>query len=421
MRVLFLTHYFPPELGAASPRVFETARRLAAAGHDVTVLTGFPHYPTGVVADEYRGRLEMREEMSGVRVLRSWVWATPNSTAIRRTLNQMSLALTSLWGSRQVGDVDVIVVETPPLMLTLSGYLLARWKNVPMVLRIADLWPASAVRLGVLRDPTVIKAAEAVERFIYRRSDRIVAVTAGIRDELLRRGVSEKRVVYMPNGVNTELFASVPDTEPIRERFGLQGKYVVLYAGNIGLAQGLDSLLDAAALLRPDEDLQFVLAGEGVERARLQARAREEGLDNVSFLGGQPRDRMPELLSMADASLVPLVADPFFEMAVPSKLLEAMACERPVILAARGEAERLLAEAGAGVAVPPQDAGALVDAASRLKGDRAAAGEMGKRGRRYVLEHFDWGMIGERFEGLLAEVVQGDREQAAAGATGERG
>lgn len=410
MHILFLTHYFPPEVGAPQARIFETCRQLVELGHEVTVLTGFPHYPGGRIFDGYRWRLFMKEEMEGVRVVRSWVYATRNRGSLHRVANQFSFALSSLAGSLLVGGCNVMVVESPPLFLGVSGYVIGRLKRAPFMFYVADLWPESAVVLGVLRGRVAIKMAKLMESFIYRRATWVAGVTEGICCALLREGVPARKIVHLTNGVDTTFFQPVADRKKARDDLLSAQGFVAMYAGTIGLAQGLGVALDAAKLLA-DEGVSFLLIGDGAEKERLVIRAQVEGIENVRFLPTQERDRMPAIISAADVFLVTLKGEPLFEAALPSKIFEAMACARPLVLVARGEAADLVGRSGAGLVVEPDDPRLLADAILKIKGDSALGRSMGRSGRLLVERNFDRVALVRRLEEKLSRVGKenGDR------------
>lgn len=406
MNVLFLTHYFPPEVGAPQARIYELARELLKRGHEVSVLTGFPNYPSGIVHEGYRGKMFLRENVDGICVIRTWVYATPNKGFAKRLINHLSFTFSSLWATGAIGPCDVIVVESPPLFLGISGYLISRLRRVPYVFNVADLWPESAVALGALKNGIAIRLAEALEAFLYARAAKITVVTRGLRATLLARGLSEDKVALMTNGVDASLFNPNVDGKEFRSIHGLDSYFVVTYAGTHGMAQGLRTVLDAAHILSEDDGITFLLVGDGAEKEDLVREVGERGLRNVLFLPPQPKKVMPQLLAASDACLVPLRKLELFKTALPSKMYEAMASARPIILAAEGEAEALLKEADGGLCVPPEDSSALAAAVRRLAADAELRHRLGANGRAYVTEHFSREKIAEKLEALLESVVQ---------------
>jgi glycosyltransferase involved in cell wall biosynthesis len=405
LHVLFLTHYFPPEVGAPQTRIFELGRRLARRGHQVTVLTGFPNYPTGRIPEPYRKKAFQREVIEGVDAVRAWVYATPNKGFVKRLLNHLSFTATSIPASLAIRSVDVIVVESPPLFLGMAGYLISRFKRAPYVLNVADLWPETAVALGALSNPLAIRMAEGLEAFLYRKAARVTTVTRGIRQILLERGLSSEKVHLLTNGVDTSFFCPDVDPTPAVERFGLDGRVTVAYAGTHGMAQGLETLVDAAQLLSHDPGIRFIMIGEGAEKPALMARADGYGLTNLDFFPNQPKSFMPHLLAAVDVAVVSLRKLEIFASALPSKLFEIMAMERPVVLAAVGEAREMILTANAGLVVEPENPGDLAHAIVQLTADAEARKRMGRNGRRFVQTSFDRDHLTSLLEALLHDVT----------------
>jgi colanic acid biosynthesis glycosyl transferase WcaI len=410
VKILYVSQYFPPEMGAPAARVSELARAWAEAGHEVCVLTGFPNHPTGVVPAEYRGKLRARERWGAVEVLRTWVYATANRGIARRSLAFLSFAASSVvLGAldRSVREADVVIATSPQFLCAVGGYALARLLGVPYVLEIRDLWPQSIVEVGALpaRHP-VILALEQVERFLYRRADRLVSVTDSFCEVWRRQGIDPAKMRVIKNGVDLRLFEPGPRDNEHRARLGLQGKFVVSYIGTHGMAQRLDTLLDAAARLRDDPEIHVLLVGEGAERERLVARARAEGLANVTLLGQQPREAIPGLVAASDLVAVLLRRAELFGKVIPSKMFEVMGSARPMVLGVRGEAEALLRDAGAGWVVPPEDPHALAQAIRRAKADPDECRRRGEAGRAYVRTYFDRDVLARRYLDELRALVE---------------
>lgn len=405
---MFLTHYFPPEVGAPQARMYELAKRLNDAGDDVTVLTAFPNYPTGVIQQGYRGRFAMEERMDGVRVLRRWVFATPNSGFFKRIVNHFSFVISSLTALRTVGKTDVIFVQSPPLPIGLAAMSFSALKRAPFVFNVSDIWPQSAIELGMLRNPLAIRLAETLERLIYWRAARVTVPTPGILEKLAARGIPREKLFWLTNGVDTETFQpQAPDPELAR-KLRLDGRKVFIYAGTHGLSQGLDVILEAAKLTK-NPDILYVLAGEGADKAALVAKAEAERITNVRFLPNQPKSVMPALLNLAYAAIISLKPLDLFRSALPSKMYESMAVGQPIVASMWGEAAQLVRTARCGVVAEPGDARALHDAVETLAADPAMARDMGARGREYVIEQFDREKIALRLRELLRETAQPSR------------
>lgn len=399
-------HYFPPEIGAPQARISELAREWAAGPDEVTVLTGMPNHPTGVVPEAYRGRLRCREQVDGYRIVRTWLYATRNTGMVKKTLGHLSFMVTSfLLGLRPTGRADVVVVSSPTFFSVFSAWALARCKRASLVVEVRDLWPAIFVELGVLRNRRVIRLLEALELAAYRAAAAVVVVTEGFRDDLIRRGVPAAKVHVIPNGADLDRFGSRAADADARTELGAErADTLVLYIGAHGISHGLEAVADAAAKVS-GEPIHFAFVGEGAAKERLEARVRELKLMNVTLLPGVPRDDVPRLLAASDICLVPLRDVPLFNSFIPSKMFEYMAASRAVIGSVRGEPARILRAAGA-VVVEPEDAGALADAVRELAADSNRRSAMGRCARDYVANHFARTVLADRYRAILAGVAQ---------------
>ena len=414
MRLRILTHYYPPEVGAPQVRLAALAQGLSRAGAEVTVHTGFPHYPDGEIKPPYRNRPLRIEQADGVRILRSWVYAAPNRGFARRLANHASLATAALAAAPAGGPADVLLVETPPLLLAGAAIAYARAKRARLVLNVADLWPDSAVEMGTLSSQRAIGAARQVERGAYRSAAAIACPTEGIFSALEGRPESSGKAALMRPAVDLGRFD--PPTGGSTSAAGNgsdegAGPLRVLYAGTVGLAHGLGTLLDAAEELEwraasPGHDdvphLAVTIAGDGAEAPALRARLAAGGPAGVRMLGAVAAERIPALYAESDVAVVMLRDLPIFEGALPTKLLEAMAAGRPVVLAARGEAAGLVEAERCGVVVPPEDPRALAEALTALATDPARRAAMGAAGRRTAEQCFGREAWLNRWHDLLA-------------------
>ncbi|MCZ6464240.1 MAG: glycosyltransferase family 4 protein [Proteobacteria bacterium] len=411
MRILFLCQYFPPEIGAPSARTFEHAREWVRQGHDVLVVTGFPNHPTGVVPPEYRGRLFQREEVEGIRVWRTWLWATPNENFAKRTLSYVSFMISAILAAAlRRTRCDLVMATSPQFFVALAGYAVSRLKRRPFELEIRDLWPEGIVSVGLLdRDSPVTRFLERIELFLYRAADVVVTVTDGARDDIAARGIDPAKIVIVRNGADLSLFTPGPRDDAVRAQFGVGDRFCVGYVGTHGMTQGLSTALEAAARLQEKgrDDVCFLFVGEGAEKNKLVAEAAERELANVIFVDAQPRERMPGILCAGDACLVPLRKHKLFEGTIPSKLFEAMASGRPVLLGIEGEAEKILTDARAGIAFEPENAGALADAVERLADDTELARRLGASGAAFVRTHFDRSQLALQVLDAAARTLKG--------------
>jgi colanic acid biosynthesis glycosyl transferase WcaI len=405
--ILFVTPYYPPEIAPPAIRISETAQQLVKRGYQVTILTTFPNFPSGIVPAEYRGHIIRREVLNGVRIVRVWSYITPNKGFLRRILGQLSFGcIAPLLGWKDVGHPDVIIVESPPLFDAIAARILARGKLCPFIFTVADLWPESAIQLGVLRNRIFIRLSKWLEWSTYQKAGLVWAITGGIHDSLIKRGLSTDRVFQLTNGVDIRNFRPISQTLA-RTESGWDNRFTVLYAGTHGLAQGLFTVLEAASKVQDHLDIHFVFVGEGAVKADLIAQARKWNLKNVSFLDPQPHERMPLLIAAADACVVPLRKVPLFEGALPSKMHEIMACARPILLGIDGEARQLVEqEAGAAMYVEPENPDALVSAIQYLYKHPEVVDILGRRGRTFVEAHFDREKLVEALEVQLDTLLK---------------
>jgi colanic acid biosynthesis glycosyl transferase WcaI len=401
VRLALLTQYYPPETGAPQRRLSHLAGHFVRAGHSVTVLTAMPNYPRGKIFPGYRG-LVHREQLDGVNVIRTAIYPTQKTGFLPRLANYFSFVLSSAAvGSFLMPRPDYLFVESPPLFLGLSGYWLSRLKSTRLIFNVADLWPESAVRLGVLREDSMAWRVSAwLERFCYRNSWLITGQSKSILQSVAER-FPKVPLFHLSNGVDTAQFKPERKTPAQRAALCSNGNFLAVYAGLHGLAQGLDQVLDAAEVLRSESGFQIVLIGDGPQKLALQERARDRQLNNVSFLNSRSAEEMPELLASADALLVPLKG--FIPGAVPSKLYEGMGSGRPVVLIAEGEAADVVRETNAGIVVDPGDIGGIANALRRLRADAQLGAKMGENGRKAALERFDRDRIAKGFIQRLEE------------------
>ena len=408
MKLLYISQYFPPEMGAPAARAHELARHWVRDGHEVSVLTGFPNHPTGVIPPEWREkfrRLVYRERVDGIDVTRTWLWPLPNRQPLERMVNYSSFLLSASLTGLRLKRPDVIIATSPQLLVALSGYWLARMKGVPFVFEVRDLWPESLSAVGVGGEKTLLnRGLRTIAGFLYRRADHIVVVTEAFRAHLIKKwNVPAGKISVVENGVEPELFAPV-DAAALKRELGLEDKFVVCYIGTLGMAHGLGTLVDAAERIASKlPDVVFLLVGEGAEKQRIIELARERGVTNIRFVGQQPREKIPAFISSADACAVLLRKTDVFQTVIPTKMLEFMSCERPVILGVDGQARRVLEQARAGIFVEPENADALVNAVALLHAQPDLRASLGQNGRRFVLQN----LSRQRTARAYIEVLEG--------------
>ena len=414
MKILFLTDNFPPETNAPALRTFEHARVWVEDGHRVTVVTGAPNFPTGRVHDGYRNALYSVGEMDGVRVVRVWTYVTPNAGLFRRSFDYLSFMLSSLPAALIQERPDVVVGTSPQLLTVVSAWAVARLKRVPFVFELRDLWPESMIAVGAVSEGRATRWIAALADFLYHRADCVVSVTESFIRVLTQRGIPEDRLAVVRNGVNLSEFTPGPRDNGFREEAGIRADdFLVTYVGTLGMAHGLTSVIATAELTR-DEPIHYLLVGEGAERVELERAVERRNLANITLLGGRPRQHIPRILNASDAILVHLRDDPLFSTVIPSKIFEAMAVAKPIILAVEGESADIVTTAHAGVVVRPESPAELAATIRRLLSDPELARELGLRGRAAAEGEFCRRAAARKMLGVLSRVA-GRGDMAAGG------
>ncbi|MFH1922000.1 MAG: glycosyltransferase family 4 protein [Planctomycetota bacterium] len=409
MRILFLSHYFPPEVNAPATRTFDHCVRWAKAGHDVTVVTCAPNCPDGVLYPGYKNTLRRQvESVDGVRVIRVWTYLAANAGFVRRILSFLSYMLSAVLALIRLPRPDVVVATSPQFFCGWAGVLASRLKRVPLVLEIRDIWPESIQAVGAMRNRWLLELLERLERWMYRSAAHIVTVGEGYRTNILKKVDGADGVSVITNGVDVERFVpNEPDAEFLHT-WGLEGKFVCSFVGTIGMAHGLEVVLEAAKILRRKgrSDISFCLVGEGSKRKWLEDEANRAGLNGTVVLTGlQPKKQIPAILASSDACLVHLKGHQFFGTVIPSKIFEILAMARPIIMGVEGDARKIVANAGAGVEMVPGSAESLVEAVMTLADNPDLAAQRGRGGRDYVLKHFNRDVLAARFLRLLHQVT----------------
>lgn len=407
MRILFLTDNFPPETNAPANRTWDHARQWVRLGHKVTVITSAPNFPVGKVFQGYRNRLFQTETMEGIKVVRVWTYMAPNQGFLRRTIDQASFMVSSLLASFGVRQHDVVVATSPQFFTAIAGWFAAKLKRMPFVFELRDLWPESIVAVGAMRNRLALRLLTATADFLYRQADLIVPVTQTFRRFLIDRGIADNKICVITNGADPNEISAHRSVSETRSRYGLPpDKFVVAYIGTHGLAQGLTTVLDAAARTRTDRSIHYVFMGEGAEKHKLISLAEERQLQNITFIDGQPRQEAFELLVAADATLVLVKDSPVFRTVIPSKLFESMVLRRPIILGVEGESRAIVVDqCRCGLAFTPGDADGLVDAVRKLQTMPALRRQLGVNGARAVEEHFQRDRLADRMVAAMQDRI----------------
>ena len=371
MRILFLSDNFPPEGNAPATRLYEHAIRWVRAGHQVTVVTCTPNFPEGKPFPGYHNAWRQVEAIDGIRVVRVKTYITANEGFLKRTLDYLSFMLMGFVMSLFERRPDVVVATSPQFFCAIAGWAVSIAKHRPFVFELRDLWPASIVAVGAMRNSIVIRALERLEMFLYRRATAIVVVTETFRRELVARGIDGKKIHVVLNGVDSTQYQPRPRSPTLEADLGLHGKFVAGYIGTHGLAHALDKVVESAILLRHREDIVFLFVGGGADRARVESMVAEQRLGNVTMLARQPKERMPEIWSVCDVALVPLRDALVFSTVIPSKIFECMGMGIPILMSLpEGEATAIVRKTGCGVCVPPENPTEMAAAIEQLAGSR---------------------------------------------------
>jgi len=391
MRILYLSQYFYPEVGATQTRAYEMASNWVRMGHHVTLIAEVPNHPSGIIPPAFRGKLYQQDTLDGIEVIRVWVKTSP----VKNFRNRMLFYLTYMLNAFLAGillarsSYDLIYATSPPIFVGGAALFLSWMRRIPLVFEVRDLWPEAAVALGELSNPTAIAWATRLEEACSHPARLIVVVTQGILDRLTKRVLDPSKLTLVPNGANVELFHFSEEVlVRIRQSRALEDRFIAIYAGIHGVAQGLNTVVEAARLLEENPRIHILLVGDGPKKAELVKLAQEYSLPNLTMLPEQPRQVIVDYLSAADIALIPLRNLELFKGALPSKIFDAWACERPVCLSVDGEARRIMEQAGGGIFVPPEEPNALAENLRLLSSQPERCQDMGKRGREFTVKHY---------------------------------
>lgn len=405
MKLIILTQYYPPETGGPQNRLSDLAKCIVRMGHQVTVLTAMPNYPTGMIYPGYRRKIYMRETIEGVLVHRSWIFAVKSRRALPRLANYFSFMLSSLiCGAFCLGRADFLLTASPALLLGIPGYVLSKLKGARFVLHVSDLWPKAAAEVKVVTNKWLINGALRLEKFLYRRAALVTTPTQSMVLEI-QRCVPQTNVRLLTNGADTDQFQPHRGQRTLLAEFGLEGRFIVGYGGIHGLAQALNEVVDAGVYLMDFPDIVIAFFGDGPIKSELEQRARGKRLKNVRFFSLQPRERMPGLVALWSVGLVPLFNSVLGSVALPAKMFEIMAAGVPVLLSApTGEASCIIEAAQGGVCVEPENPRTLAEAIIKLYQNPAWRLELGQNARRHVERYYNREVITHQFLQYLLEL-----------------
>lgn len=375
MKILFFSHYYTPEGNAPATRVSALCERWVKAGHDVTVVTCPPNVPNGIVYDGYANK-RTSEVINGVKVERVKLYIAANKGAIKRMFNFVSYFLKSLLASLRLPKPDVVIATSPQIFCGYAGVWYKRLRHVPLVIEIRDIWPESMGAVGANIPKLAYWGLEKIEKGMYRKCDALVTVGDGYKARLLEKGIPESKMSIVMNGTDLAVYKPQPKNEGLLAKYGLKDKFVVSYIGTVGMACGLEVVLDAAP--RVPSNVVFVIVGDGAHRILLEEEAKKRGLTNVVFTGRQPKSSMPDWVASSNANLVHLKKTELFTTVMPSKIFESAGCKRPIIMGVDGYAKKLVMDAKAGLDMTPESADSLVECVNRLASDQTLCATLGE-------------------------------------------
>ncbi len=405
MRIIIYSYNYYPEPIGIAPLMTELAEGLVKRGHEVRVVTGMPNYPERQIYEGYQGKLYMTELRNGVAIQRSYVLVRPRPTLLERVILDASFVVSSFIHALRGKRPDVVFLTSPPLPIAVPAALLGWLHRCPVILNLQDIIPEAAIHVGLLKNKKLIWVFEGLEKFAYRNATKISIIADQFAHNLIKKGVPAKKLVTIPNWVDTEFIHPLPkEHNYFRAKYQLEGKFVLMYSGNIGLTQGLETVVKAAKLLAHVPDLVVIIVGEEKAIGRLLKFAQDLGANNVVVAPFQPRERLPEMLAAMDVGLV-IQKQNVIAFNMPSKIQPILASGRPIIASVplNGTAADVVRSSG-GLVVPPEDVNALAEAMWELYKNREKAESLGKYGRQYALEHYSFQQALDTYENLFLEV-----------------
>ena len=407
MRILFLTHYFPPEGNAPASRTYENCKRWVKAGHDVDVITCVPNVPDGVVYEGYKNCLKQTELVDGIKVTRVWTYIAANKGTSKRIMNYLSYMFSAVFWGIFSKKLDVIIATSPQFFCGWAGVILSKLRRKKFILEIRDIWPESIVAVGAMQNSRMLNILEWLELKMYATADHIVTVGEGYKQRLIEKNVDKEKISVVMNGVDTELFSPMDRDIQLQKKWGLDGKFVCSYVGTVGMACGLEVVIEAARKLKQmgRENIAFLIVGDGARRDELQKMATEHQLDNIVFTGRQDKDLIPNFLSISDACLVHLKNTELFKTVIPSKIFEAAGMAKPIIIGVAGFATEIVKRANAGICIEPENAEQLAQEVKNLADDPQLCQSLGQAGREYVIKHHNCDSLANEYLDIIVRFV----------------
>lgn len=402
INIILVTQYFPPEVAAGANRAYEHAKCWVKLGAEVTVVTCFPNYPTGTIPDKYKGLKYLEENIDGIKVIRTFTYAAPNKGFVKRILSYFSFMFSSVIQSyNKIGKQDVIIASSPPYTVGISGMVLGKLKKIPFVFEVRDLWPESIVQLGQVKNRFIIKLLEWIELRMYKGASLIVGISDPFVDFISSKGIPKEKIEIIKNGVNLELFQPQEPDVKLKNSLGLSDKFIVSYFGTFGLAQGLESILRTAEILKLNNNIHFLFIGDGADREKLLDLKNRLNLKNVTIIKPVPKKEIVKYYSISDVMLVPLRNLSLFNSALPSKMFEIMAMGKPIIHTVDGETRELLGKEKVGIYVEAENpiklSKAIVDISNNFELQKITK----QKSRKLVEREFDRNKLAKDYLDLL--------------------
>lgn len=407
LNILLLSRYFPPEIGTAANLFFELAKGLSEKGHHVTVVTNFPWYNLEVIPEKYKGKYYMKDRLAGFDVIRL-KFPVFGTKKMKLMMGHVTVPFTTFLAGLLAKKPDIMFVYSPPLFMGLAGWLVSMSKGAPWVMGVQDLHPQCYIDQGVLKNRPIISVLEAIEKFCYKRASLITVHSEGNKEHIIRhKGINENKVRVIQNWLDTEEMKPLPRDNDFSQKHKLNGKFIVSYAGTLSISQGLMSIIDAANILKDRNDIEFFIVGDGIEKQKMMDKVKDYKLQNVRFLGMQPKSVYPYVVASSDVGLVTLnnkVKTPV----VPSKILSMMAAARPVLasIPLDGDAPKLIEDAKCGICIGPENPEELAEKIAYLSENRELCKKFGEQGREYVVEHLSLNKRVEDIERMFYELLK---------------
>ncbi len=402
MHILFISQYFHPEIGAASERISGFARNMARLGHRITVITGFPNYPPGKIYPGYRKKLFSVEKFNGVKVIRVWLF-TPNGTSvIERVLNYLSFMLSSVIAGFFVRDINYVFATSGPMFAGLAGYIISAVKKAPFIFDVRDIWPERIYAGTDIKRGWAIRQLERLEMFLYRKAAEIIAVTNGVKANIVSKGINREKITVITNGVDTSVFSPRTRNQALAEKSGIkENSFVVIYAGTLGLLQDLDLFVESAGRLKEHDDILFLMVGGGAKRDDFINKVEKGHLDNVKVIPPVSAGELCDYINLSDVGINANTNHPHNDMAIPVKIFPYMACAKPVVLANKGEIAELVGVNNIGICVAPGDAGAFSEARLTFYRSRKLLRQCGENGYKLVRAGYSMEKLAQKLDTLF--------------------